>query len=54
MDFRFYYRIAAALLCLAGPILYNIFHLPVYVYLLSFIGVLSFILMDRKKDGKNR
>ena len=46
MDFRIFNRIAASLLCLAGPILYHAFHLPTYVYLLSFIGLLVLILMD--------
>ena len=52
MNFGILLRITASVLCLAGPVLYNVLHLPVYVYLLSIFGVLALVLMDRKKTEK--
>ncbi|MBD3109866.1 hypothetical protein IEO70_16115 [Bacillus sp. AGMB 02131] len=57
MKYQMTYRIAAALLCLAGPVLYNAFQMSPYVYLISLVGVIALLFIDRgsnKNSGKKR
>ena len=51
MKHQMTYRIGAALLCLVGPVLYNVFQMSPYVYLISLVGVIALLFIDR---GSNK
>lgn len=54
MKHQLAFRIVASLLCLAGPILYNAFLMPAYVYLISLVGLVALLFMDRGKNKNSR
>ena len=54
MKHQMTYRIVACLICLAGPILYNAFQMSPYVYLISMVGVMALLFIDRGSNKNSR